>query len=193
MLRKHSASFRDAANEQEITVLWFRSIQPVTFEVFLDWMYWQELPSILSWPSRYTYNPDCLDRTFFPCKALVNLYIFADMYKIVKLKGVVFDRIIEYFNESVLVVPRYDTIYTAYTHYPQMSDEPLLQLLVDAYCRAYDGKMVEDEEGDFEILPHRFFVRTLAVYATRDIKGKLLDSRDYRDEEGQPLRKKQRA
>jgi len=92
-------------------------------------------------------------------------YVFGDRFQVIRFKADVIYLFIETFKDNSISrkfdTPDFSNIAYVFAHLLQ--DDIFLDLLVELHCRRYNSK--EEDEHEFDTLPHKFLVRVLRYYS----------------------------
>ncbi|KAI4960045.1 hypothetical protein J4E86_001664 [Alternaria arbusti] len=150
-LTHHSDYFRKALSgtwkEAKDGVVSLDDIEPGVFNLFLEWMYTQQVPVIWADYSRI------MNRSVTPldiCK--IKLYVFADRFAVPVLRTAMNRQIVQDSDAGPPVELGYKSIIYAFENLPP--SDPLLDLFVDRHYVEWSGYKVPMLQ-----LPHDFLLR----------------------------------
>lgn len=140
----------------ERVVVLGNDVEPCIFNLFVEWLYTQILPT-LSPDWRRIADPM---RPFSVSAKMLRLklYVFADRFIVPLLRQQLNRAIVNDYDSDCPALEEYETITYAFQNLP--STDPLLDLIVDRYFMVWrlDLDEGEDEEA-YENLPHEFLLR----------------------------------
>lgn len=131
-------------------------VEPSTFNLFVEWLYTQELPAMSPDWRRIA---DPLHPYSVSAKMLrLKLYVFADRFVVPRLREQLNRAIVNDYDSDCPALEEYKTITYAFHNLPPT--DPILDLIVDRYFMVWrlDLDEGEDEEA-YETLPHEFLLR----------------------------------
>ncbi|KAF3007879.1 hypothetical protein E8E13_010949 [Curvularia kusanoi] len=160
-----SGNFKEAA-EQTVPL---PEDDPDTFEFFVHWLYHKDLPMkdnastdlLQDWTSED--NGGNLEK-----RNLIELHVFADRYRVEKLKVRTLEALFRYVQKNDVTLPSNRLICYAYENMPAGSG--LLTLLVDVWCKYVEAEEWKDD--DTEQLPSPFLISVLKCL-TDGARGKI--------------------
>ncbi|KAJ4361299.1 hypothetical protein N0V95_002001 [Ascochyta clinopodiicola] len=176
-------------------------VESDVFDIFIDWLYTQELPQkAIEWVSDeqhpacytelYTEDTHTAGEYFRWEKQLqqTKAYVFGGRFQSPAFQKAVYKTILDELDD----LPFYEAVTWAFANLP--AEDPLLQLMVDANCHSFSKESDSPQEvEDRKQLPHEFLVRVMLRYG--DLVSKHdrepLDAanyqlRDEKDEDKQP-------
>ncbi|XPS78086.1 hypothetical protein M3J09_010106 [Ascochyta lentis] len=160
-LGHHSEYFRRALTgtwreASERIVVLGSDVEPCIFNLFVEWLYTQTLPTLspdwrrIADPS----NPFSVSAKMLRLK----LYVFADRFVVPLLRKQLNRAIVNDYDSDCPALEEYETVTYAFHNLPPT--DPLLDLIVDRYFMVWrlDLDEGEDEEA-YDTLPHEFLLR----------------------------------
>ncbi|KAF1928705.1 uncharacterized protein M421DRAFT_5155 [Didymella exigua CBS 183.55] len=151
--RALAGTWREAS---EHVVVLGSDIEPCIFNLFVEWLYTQQLPT-LSPDWRRIADP--LHPYSISAKMLrIKLYVFADRFIVPKLREQLNRAIVNDYDSDCPALEEYETVTYAFNNLPPT--DPLLDLIVDRYFMVWRLDLDEGEEEDaYNNLPHEFLLR----------------------------------
>jgi len=156
-LMHYSDYFRKALSgtwkEAEDGVVKLVDVEPAVFNLFLEWLYTQQVPNDCSEYNRIA-NAG-LQFTFSNTGPLwkIKLYVFADRFAVAKLRTALNRQIVN--DPEAVSRITWDNFSVTYAFDNLPSTNPLLDLFVDRYYMEWNGW------GSVQSLPHEFLHRFL--------------------------------
>ena len=153
-LTYYSGYFSKALNgtwkEARDKVVRLPDIEPAIFNLFIEWLYTQNLPNLI------TLDANKIDLSSQLWK--IKLYVFADRFAVSRLRTALNLEIVKHAGPPHLSIWDYAPIVYAFANLP--STDPLLDLFVDLYYIHWDDMGDGFEDNDrFDELPREFLLR----------------------------------
>jgi hypothetical protein len=205
LLTHYSGFFRAALTggfkEAEDKTVKLKEDQPLTFELFVHWLYYQRFPDKSKGDadeitSAWANGDDEINYGWTKSRNLINLHVFSDRYNIPQLFQKSMDELYWHITQDCAMLPPVASIDTAFSALDQES--PMCRYLVHVHCCT---KREEWEVLDREDYPEDFLWKALLRYADIATKGetkvywklKLCDYHNHvTDEEQEACKKEQK-